>query len=84
MCFGNNYSCALCQPNEVISLTLIDASNSTDIRVLNAKDTIRKDLLPQFSIRADICAAGGVGSVEFELGGSTIRTGKSGSLCRGR
>ncbi len=70
-----NQSCIVCQPNEVISFTLMQAvSGGAPIRQLLNGDVLYLSSLGPFSIRADICNNGIVGSVEFLINGNLIRT----------
>ena len=74
VCFGNNLSCAGCVANEVVELILVDAVNDTDIRPLQAVDTVIKSMTNPFSIVALVCSDTAVASVEFEVNGSSVRT----------
>ena len=57
-----------CNPNEIKSLSLIDASNASVVKVLVDGDTIDKSVLSMFSVRADTCGSL-FGSVLFEVNG---------------
>ena len=70
VCFGNNLSCAPCQPLEVTDLVLVDVGTSNDIASLHDGYVINKSALGQFSVRADVCDPNAVGSVRFYLNGS--------------
>jgi hypothetical protein len=74
VCFGDNLSCAPCQPNEVVSLTLMNSGLGGPIRALNPVDTIIKSQLSGFSVRADVCVDDSVESVRFFINGSLTQT----------
>jgi hypothetical protein len=75
VCVGGNTGmqpCSVgCTSLEVVSFSLIDVKTNQVIKVLGNGDTLDKQLLPQFSIRADLCndstQNGIVGSVVFHL-----------------
>ena len=70
-----NMSCVGCVANEVVSFSLMQADQGDSvIRQLVNGDIIYKSLVGAFSIRADICSGGTVGSVVFNLSGNNIRT----------
>lgn len=69
-----NSSCGGCTANEVTALMLINSSNNTDIGAMQNGDTIDLSVLPDFSLRADVCSEPDVKSVVFSLNGSNIRT----------
>ena len=69
-----NQLCVGCQSLEVVSLTLMTAGTaSTPIRQLVNGDVLYLSLLGPFSVRADICNNGIVGSVRFHLNGNLIQ-----------
>ena len=69
-----NSTCGSCVPNEVVALTLVDASTNLDIGAMANGDTIDLSALPDFSVRADVCSEPDVESVVFNLDGGNIRT----------
>jgi hypothetical protein len=80
VCAGGNTgitpgsSCLNCTANEVVSLTLAQAGpGGVAIRKLVNGDTIYRNLAGPFSVVADICEDGVVGSVLFYLDGVKIR-----------
>lgn len=44
-----------CEPFDIDHLTLVNAADATDVRILNEIDTIDINSLPHFTIRADAC-----------------------------
>jgi hypothetical protein len=71
-----NSSCggSACVPVEVVGLMLIDASTSTDVGFMADGDTIDLSMMPDFSVRAEVCSEPDVESVVFNLDGNDIRT----------
>lgn len=59
---GNGVPPAGCNPLEVVSLTLVNASNGMDVKTLMDGDTIDKRILTSFSVRANTC--GGIAPIE--------------------
>ncbi len=57
-----------CTPNEVKSISLIDASNAMVVKALVDGDTIDKGVWPMFSVRADTCGTP-FGSIVFSVNG---------------
>ncbi len=82
VCSGGNTGIAVnstctgggCVPNEIQTITLVDASNGQDVGPLSTGDTIDLSVLPSFSVHADPCSDPAVESVVFNLDGSNIRT----------
>jgi hypothetical protein len=79
VCAGGNTgitpgaSCSPFTANQVQSLTLMSAGNGGAIRQLVDGDIINTSIVGSFSVRADICNNGIVGSVVFQLDGTSIR-----------
>ena len=66
-------SCAPCVANQVQSLILMQSGNAGPIRILSDGDIINTTTTGTFSIAAEICNNGTVGSVVFNLDGDDIR-----------
>ncbi len=67
-------TCAACDSNEVVSLTLMHEGSGGPIRLLEDGGFIIKSIDGDISLRADICDDLTVGSVVFNLDGTDIRT----------
>jgi len=73
VCGGNNSTCG-CNPLDVVSLTLVHAGTAGEIGSLTNGMVLNKSQLGNFSIRADVCEASVVKSVQFKLNNAVYRT----------
>ncbi|GIV33216.1 MAG: hypothetical protein KatS3mg031_0751 [Chitinophagales bacterium] len=75
VCFGDGSSCigGPCAPLSVTSVTIVGICTSGDIAQLTEGMVINLAIHPEFSLRANVCSEGAVGSVKFIVNGTTVR-----------